>query len=161
MPKVKLSLLSNQEIYWKKYINKRQYYSHKCSQTLLEETQELEPLDAWQKRPRIRAYVKSHDGYLSSKHGDIKEAIALYDAALKLNPDLADVYSSRASAKKPWRNLTRHFPIHSLPSNSIGNDSVFRDLGYSFHGSGELSDFSFICRFQRLIRNILGEDNLV
>ena len=65
---------------------------------LLEDLKDVEALHVWQKRSRIHAYVKSYDGYLSRTHGDFKEAIALYDAALKLNPDLAVVYQRRSSA---------------------------------------------------------------
>ncbi len=64
---------------------------------LLNETNEVESLDAWQKRSRIYAYVKSSDAHLKRQHGDIKEAIACYDDAIRLNPDLAADYTNRAS----------------------------------------------------------------
>ena len=56
--------------------------------SLLDETDEMESLDAWQKRPRIQAYGKSYDAYLSRKHGDIKDAIAIYDDAIRLKSRL-------------------------------------------------------------------------
>ena len=58
-----------------------------------------ESLDIWQKRPRIRAYTQAYKGNEKREQGQYKEAIVLYDTALKLNPDLADIYSNRAVAK--------------------------------------------------------------
>lgn len=126
---------------------------------LLEETQEVEPLEVWQKRPRIRAYIKSYDGYLSSKHGDIKEAIALYDAALKLNPDLADVYDSRASAKRTLAKLYEALP-DSLAALRLNRERFsFSRFGLFLSWKWKVVRFSSLCRFQRLIRNIFGKGN--
>ena len=124
---------------------------------LLEETQEVETLDAWQKRPRIRAYIKSYDGYLSSKHGDIKEAIALYDDALKLNPDLADVYSSRASAKRALAKFDEEL-VDSLVALKLNRERFsFSRFGLFLAWKWKVVKHSFACRWQRLIKNILGE----
>ncbi|MDE0316255.1 MAG: trypsin-like peptidase domain-containing protein [Candidatus Poribacteria bacterium] len=124
---------------------------------LLNETNEVESLDAWQKRPRICAYIKSYDGYLSSKHGDIKEAIVLYDNALKLNPDLADVYSSRASAKRALAKFDEEL-VDSLAALKLNRERFsFSRFGLFLAWKWKVVKLSFACRWQRLIKNILGE----
>lgn len=67
---------------------------------LLENSKGVEPYHIWQKQDRIRSYEKSYQGFLSSQHDDVKEAIAFYNDAIKLNPDLADTYYRRALAMK-------------------------------------------------------------
>lgn len=124
---------------------------------LLEETQEVETLDAWQKRPKIRAYIKSNDGYLSSKHGDIKEAIALYDDALKLNPDLADVYSSRASAKRALAKFDEELS-DSLAALKLNRERFsFLRFGLFLAWTWKIIRLSIAYRLQRFIKNIVGE----
>ena len=124
---------------------------------LLAETQEVESLDVWQKRPRICAYIKSYDGYLSSKHGDLKEAIALYDAAIKLNPDLADVYSSRASAKAALEKRDEAL-VDSLAALRLNRERFsFSRFGLFLSWKWKVVKLSIICRFHSLIRNIVGE----
>ena len=123
----------------------------------LEHTGEVESLETWQNRDRIRAYVKYNDGYLSSQHGDIKEAIALYDAAIKLNPDVADAYNGRAVAKKSLAKLDEALP-DSLAALRLNQERFsFSRFGIFLSWKWNVVRFSFICRFQKLIRNILGE----
>ncbi len=62
---------------------------------LLEETKEVEQLDVWQKRSRIRAYIESYIGTDYRLQGEYKKAVTHYDTALELNPDRADVYRDR------------------------------------------------------------------
>ncbi|RKU09951.1 hypothetical protein C6503_20305 [Candidatus Poribacteria bacterium] len=66
---------------------------------LIKETGEPEAFKALQERPFVRAYVHAKTGDEKRKHGEYKAAIAYYDAALKLNPNMADVYAHRANAK--------------------------------------------------------------
>lgn len=70
----------------------------KVLKPLLEETKEVEPLDVWQKRPRIRAYVEARKGYSCQVQGEYKKAISHYDTALQLNPELSDVYIHRGTS---------------------------------------------------------------
>lgn len=99
----------------------------------------------------------SNDGYLSSQHGDIKEAIALYDAAIKLNPDVADAYNGRAVAKKSLAKLDEALP-DSLAALKLNRERFsFSRFGLFLSWKWNVVRFSFICRFQKLIRNILGE----
>ena len=58
-----------------------------------------EPLDVWQRRSQIRAYVEAYKGNETREQGEYKAAIDRYDSALKLNPYLADIYNNRAAAK--------------------------------------------------------------
>ena len=66
---------------------------------LIKETGEPEMFKALQERPFICAYVHAKTGDEKRKKGEYKAAILYYDAALKLNPDMADVYAHRADAK--------------------------------------------------------------
>ena len=66
---------------------------------LIKETGEPEAFKALQERPFIRAYVHAKTGDEKRKQSEYKAAILYYDAALKLNPDMADVYAHRADAK--------------------------------------------------------------
>ena len=66
---------------------------------LIKETGEPEAFKTLQERPFIRAYVYAKTGDEKRKAGEYKAAILYYDAALKLNPDMADVYAHRADAK--------------------------------------------------------------
>ncbi len=124
----------------------------------LEHTGEVESLETWQNRDRIRAYVKYNDGYLSSQHGDIKEAIALYDAAIKLNPDVADAYNGRAVAKKSLAKLDEALP-DSLAALKLNRERFsFSRFGIFLSWKWRVIKLSVACRLQRFIRSIFGED---
>ena len=71
---------------------------------LIKETGEPEVFKALQEHPFIRAYVHAKTGDEKRKEGEYKAAILYYDAALKLNPDMADVYAHRADAKTELRS---------------------------------------------------------
>ncbi len=66
--------------------------------TLLANSGDVEPISEWWKHPRTRAYGKMALGTRKLSAGKYKQAIAYYDAALKLNPDIALVYINRARA---------------------------------------------------------------
>ena len=64
---------------------------------LLVEVGEAEPFETWRQRPRIRAYAEASHGYVKQKEKQYKAAIKHYTAALKLNPDLAEIYHNRGA----------------------------------------------------------------
>lgn len=64
---------------------------------LLADVGAVEPLETWRQRPRIRAYAEASHGYLKQKEKQYKAAIKHYTAALKLNPDLAELYHNRGA----------------------------------------------------------------
>ena len=66
---------------------------------LLAEVEEAEPFETWRQRPRIRAYAEASHGYLKQKEKQYKAAIKHYTAALKLNPDLAEIYHNRGALR--------------------------------------------------------------
>ena len=59
----------------------------------------VESLKTWQKRPRIRAYIKDSQGDDKFEKGNYKGAIADYNKAIKYNPDRTIVYNVRGIAK--------------------------------------------------------------
>ncbi len=64
---------------------------------LLAEAGAAESFETWRQRPRIRAYAEASQGYLKQKEKQYKAAIKHYTAALKLNPDLAELYHNRGA----------------------------------------------------------------
>ncbi|MCG9132383.1 tetratricopeptide repeat protein [Candidatus Poribacteria bacterium] len=60
---------------------------------------EAEPLHKWQEHPRVLAALEHQKGKAKKKGGDYKGAIAAYDNAIKLSPDIADAYESRGEIK--------------------------------------------------------------
>lgn len=124
---------------------------------LLDETDQVESLDAWQKRPRIQAYVKSYDAYLSREHGDIKEAIARYDDAIRLNPDLADVYTNRASVMYSLEKRDEHI-LNTLSAHKLNRErfSISR-IGLFFSWQRRFIRLSLVSGFHKLIRKLVGE----
>lgn len=74
---------------------------------LLAKVGAVEPLETWRERPRIRAYVEASHGYVKQKEKKYKTAIKHYTAALKLNPDLAELYHNRGALQ----NLLGHHEL--------------------------------------------------
>ena len=58
---------------------------------------EVEPFTEWQKRPQVRAYTEIREGQTEFEQGKHQESIACFDAALELNPNLADAYLNRGT----------------------------------------------------------------
>ena len=65
---------------------------------LLANSRDVETISEWWKHPRTRAYGKVTLGDSKLGAGKYKQAIAYYDAALKLNPDITKVYINRGRA---------------------------------------------------------------
>ena len=66
--------------------------------TLLANSGDVEPISEWWEHPRTRVYGKMTLGTRKLSAGKYKQAIAYYDAALKLNPDIPLVYINRGRA---------------------------------------------------------------
>lgn len=67
---------------------------------LLENMSEKEKsLEEWREEPMIRAYALANRGDAEKVLGSAQEAIAAYDAAIRLTPDFAAVYAKRGSVK--------------------------------------------------------------
>ena len=56
-------------------------------------------LEEWREEPMIRAYALANRGDAEKVLGSAKDAIAAYDAAIRLTPDFAACYAKRGSAK--------------------------------------------------------------
>ncbi len=63
---------------------------------LLVSSGEAEPLEEWQKLPRIRGYAQGVQGQMIIAEGKHMEAKKCFDIALELNPDLVEIYVTRA-----------------------------------------------------------------
>ncbi len=63
---------------------------------LLVSLREAEPLEEWQKLPRIRGYAQGVQGQMIIAEGKHMEAKKCFDTALELNPDLVEIYVTRA-----------------------------------------------------------------
>lgn len=57
------------------------------------------PLEEWREEPMIRAYALANRGDAEKVLGSAKDAIAAYDAAIRLTPDFAAAYAKRGSVK--------------------------------------------------------------
>lgn len=77
----------------------------KTLKLLIKGAGEVEAFEVWQERPYVCAYTEAKQGDEKREQGAYKAAIAHYDAALKLNPDMADVYEHRAAAKMELANF--------------------------------------------------------
>ena len=64
---------------------------------MLDHVAETEPFAEWQKYPLIRAYTETRQAQAEFQQGNHQEAIAHLDAALELNPNLANAYLNRAA----------------------------------------------------------------
>ena len=73
--------------------------------TLLKDipTQE-KSLEKWRSEPLIRAYAIVKQGDKRRAFGNVKSAIAAYDAAIRLKPDFSVAYARRADAKYHLRD---------------------------------------------------------
>ena len=66
---------------------------------LLTQSGEVMPLDRFQKHSRVYAYTLEAQGNKRAEFYDNRGAIKSYNAALKLNPDLVEIYSRRGIVK--------------------------------------------------------------
>ena len=66
---------------------------------LLAKSDSIESLVDWRKRDFIRAHAYHVQGQKQYRANDYKEAIALFDKAIQLNPYVADAYYNRGLAK--------------------------------------------------------------
>ena len=66
---------------------------------LIKKTKESIPFKEWQKLPLVRACAETKTGDKLQKEGEYSKAIAHYDIAIELNPDMVKAYRGRADAK--------------------------------------------------------------
>ncbi len=63
---------------------------------LLENRENVVPLEEWQEQPQIQGYIQSFQGQQKLAQGKHTEAKKCFDEAIELNPDLYDVYLNRS-----------------------------------------------------------------
>ena len=73
--------------------------------TLLANAEKIIPLAQWQKYSRVRAYAVETKADEKSALYDTEEAIRGYSSALKLNPDLVEIYAKRGLMKTRIGNM--------------------------------------------------------
>ena len=127
--------------------------------SLLEKTGEVEPLDVWQKRSRIRAYVAAFEGDDTREQGEYKEAIDHYDSALKLNPDLTDIYNNRAGVKISVGRYNEAFTDLLTALRLKPERFSFIGIGAFFAWKWKIVKIFSMNIFWRIIRNIFGQGN--
>ncbi len=66
---------------------------------LIKNTGESIPLKEWQKLPHIRTFTETQEGDKLQKQGEFRKAIAHYDSAIELNPEMIKAYVGRADAR--------------------------------------------------------------
>ena len=59
------------------------------------EPTDVQPLAEWQNRPRIRAYLEYKKGMAHQAGEDFEGALAAYNKAINLNPDIPNAYPAR------------------------------------------------------------------
>ena len=59
------------------------------------EPTDVQPLAEWQNRPRIRAYLEYKKGVAHQAGEDFEGALAAYNKAINLNPDIPNAYPAR------------------------------------------------------------------
>ena len=64
------------------------------------ESTDVQPLAEWQNRPRIRAYLEYEKGMAHQAGEDFEGALALYNEAINLNPDITDAYRARRDTQR-------------------------------------------------------------
>ena len=60
---------------------------------------DVQPLAEWQNRPRIRAYLEYKRGMAYQAGEDFKGALAAYNEAINLNPDIPGAYKARGETQ--------------------------------------------------------------
>ncbi len=137
--------------------NRGRSISSNVLRSLLEKTGEVESLDVWQKRSRIRAYVAAYEGDDNRKQGEYKEAIDLYDSALKLNPDLTDIYNNRGVVKMSVGRYDEAFTDALTALRLKPEKFSFIGIGAFLAWNWEIVKVLSRRIFLRIIRNILGQ----
>ena len=120
---------------------------------------EAEPLHKWQKHPRVLAALEHEKGKAKKKGGDYKGAIAAYDNAIRLSPDIADAYESRGDVKIRLGD-------HDGAFDDLYTSLRLHQKRFRFSGFGSFCSlmliFAFIFVFKPLIRclrNVIGRRN--
>ena len=83
--------------------------SSKVLKELLEKAGKVMSLEQWQKHARVRAYALEAQADEKAERYDNREAIRDYNAALKSNPDLVEIYSKRGIVKGRIENFQGAF----------------------------------------------------
>lgn len=92
--------------------------------SLLSNSEEVIPLERWQKYSRVRAHViESEADELAEQH-DNMAALQKYNDALKLNPDIVSIYTKRGRIKTRLGNMAGALRDFNKAVEYNPNDSI-------------------------------------
>ena len=128
--------------------------------SLIKEAGETLPFASWQKLPHIRALAETRTADEMLKDGEYKEAIAHYDIAIELKPDMTQAYRGRADAK---------MEIGLLEEGIADQLTIYRFKSVPFQFSNFRKYFSWkwgellilgLSLFAKLSKTLLGQRGL-
>jgi tetratricopeptide (TPR) repeat protein len=107
---------------------------------LLAGSTSTEPMEQWQERKIVRAYVYYKQGWKKYNDGNAKEAIKDFDQAIKLNPDDAESYKFRAKVKTGFGDHTGAIEDYNQAIKLNPDDAEsYKKRG---EAKGQLSDYA-------------------
>ena len=127
--------------------------------SLMEETGEEMPFKVWQELPLIRALTTAEIGDDMLEEDEYKEAIAYFDTAIELKPDIAEAYKGRACARLRLSNFGRaiedYLIYRKLNPKSIRRTGLWSYFSWKWIGIWIVVGHLFI----KLLRALLSESN--
>lgn len=124
---------------------------------LINKDRESIPLKEWQKLPQIRAITEKMEGDKFEKEGDYRKAIAHYDTAIRLKPEMVKAYQKRADAKIELCAIFSAFEdlitTRRLDPVSFSLSNFWDYVSWQRRGVWLWGIYSFIL----LLRNIFGK----
>lgn len=119
------------------------------------EPTDVQPLAEWQNRPRIRAYLEYKKGMAHQAGEDFEGALAAYNKAINLNPDMPNAYTARNVTQKKLVMLNsggKPTQIDSLDFIAVLRDQV---KAYRLMSTNYFSPNFRAFRHQMLVRLLL------
>ena len=122
---------------------------------LINDSGQALPIEEWQNLPPIRALSETGFGDDMLKDGEYKEAIAHYDIAIGLNPEMLKAYEGRADAKNElWafgRAIEDLFAVRRLAPESFSFSNLGKFVSWKRKGVGLWCSYHLILFLRTLI----------
>lgn len=105
---------------------------------LISDSGQALPIEEWQNLPPVRAISETGFGDDMMKDGEYKEAIAHYDIAIELNPEMLKAYEGRADAKNElWafgRAIEDLITVRRLAPESFSFSNLWKFVSWKRKG---------------------------